>query len=161
MDNNPLKIDLDQLEEDWQKHSNIVKEYSDKLADYRMELDQAEEELKVQTAEAELDIRMKGPAEYNLDKFTEGTITALLQIHPKLQEIRQRIIQKKHDVRIAEGFTNSLEHRKKALENEVQLYIAGYWSLPRTPRENRTEMEKTGRDRTFDRAKKALNKKGK
>jgi capsule polysaccharide export protein KpsE/RkpR len=128
-DNSILKIDLLNLEEEWANQPELYKEWADQLALARKEHEEAKAALEVAKAEASNDIR-KHPKAFDLDKVTEKAIELLYPSHEDYMAAQQKVIDAKYAMDMLQGMVTALDHRKKALEKEVDLHGQGYYSVP-------------------------------
>jgi hypothetical protein len=122
-----IQIHKDHLEDDWETHSELALEWHMKLATAIFLRDTEKEKLVSREAEKSFDIR-NDPKNYGIEKITEGAIDTLLKTDRTLQDLRISVINIDYQVNLLKGVTTAFEHRKKALEEEVSLYIAGYFS---------------------------------
>lgn len=135
-----LEIDILQLEKEWANHPKLYEQFATKLAHARNELEVARDGLKLMEAKTENDIR-QFPDYYGIRKATEGAITKAVVLQDDYQEAVKQVRDAKYAVGLLEAMTESLEHRKKALEKECDLFTSQYWSKPRAPENMREELE--------------------
>lgn len=143
-DNSFLEIDIHQLEREWAGQPDLYKQYADELADARTQLDELESKLDVVKAQLDRDIRDR-PSYYGLPetKTTEGAIKACVLDHKKHKAAVVAVQDARHRVNILQGAVVALDHRKKALEKLVDLWMGGYYSTPRVKGETRERFEET------------------
>ncbi len=67
----------------------------------------------------------------NEKKPTEKAIEAEIIANKEFQELNNKLIEAKYEAKIASGAVSAFEHRKKALENLVTLFITGYNAEPK------------------------------
>ncbi len=126
-----LHIDKNLLDEEWVHQPKLYFEYASELAGARVELEEAKAEFDVVKAETDLNIR-SNPTDYDLpEKTTEVMIGKALIITDEYQEAQKIIFTAKHRVDILSSAVTALDHRKKALENLVELHGRNYFSTPR------------------------------
>lgn len=145
---NDFHIDLARLEEEWVRQPSLAEEYGRQLADARQEYDLAKRRLDVAEAEAERDIRTD-PVSYGISKVTEGAIKAAVILDKRVAKASTEVIQSNHSVGIAEAAKNAIEHRKKALEGAVSLFIAQYYSKPKEPKSANKQFSQSRADSAF------------
>lgn len=133
-----LKINRYKMAEECEQHSSLYQYYADLLAEIRAKVDKAKDRLSVIESEIELDIRINPPKE---PKMTEAVVKALVQSHEVVGGYRETLTRKKEELYHLEAAVASLEHRKRQLDNLVQLLIAGYYSAPKT--ERKPDMKET------------------
>ncbi len=126
-----LHIDKHLLDEEWVHQPKLYFEYASELAQARMELEEAKAEFDVVKAEIDLTIR-SDPTDYDLpEKTTEVMIGKALILTDEYQEAQKIVFTAKHRVDILSSAVTTLDHRKKALENLVELHGRNYFSTPR------------------------------
>ena len=142
------EIDLHNLHEEWVSQVRMYRHYAEKLANARCQYehaktdkDGAEKDQKLIGAEVDLEIRRNSPDKYGLEKLTEKTVENLVLTHKRYKSVQdevfrfQRIaIDLGYKVGMLEATIKTLDNRKKALEDTVQLRQSDYFSEPRPPR---------------------------
>lgn len=131
-----VKINRFKLPQECAEHSSLYQYYADLLAEAKADADGEKDRLNIVEAERELDIR-KNPPES--PKITEAVIKALVQSDKKVIKQKEGLRQVREGLYHLEVAATSLEHRKRMLDNLVQLLIAGYYSAPKTERKPNTE----------------------
>jgi hypothetical protein len=136
------------LDEEWLQQPRLYRKYAERLADARR--DHEQEEAKLELVEAELDKSVRSdPAAYGIDKVSESAIKHCIVADPKYQQQQQAAIDSRHKVNVLTGWLTALDHRKKALEKEVDLFLAGYFAEPKAGKSSREQVEQMGRDAAF------------
>lgn len=132
-----LEIDGDSLDEEWIKQPRLYMKYARASAEIAAERDHAKEVLDVVQAELDIDIR-RNPQKYNLPtdkngipKVTEGAIKSCILLSKEYKLVFDEYTKTKLEADIILAGLRAMEHRKKALEGLVQLYIGEYFSKPR------------------------------
>jgi len=128
-----LAIDPHELDECWLKHPALYMQYSRELADAQRTSTKAKEKLDVVRAEVDKDIRTN-PDKFNLQKVTEGIVSATIALDERYREAQSDLNEKIYEVNILQGAVRAFDHRKKALENMVQLLMMEYFAGPKEPR---------------------------
>ena len=127
-----LTIDEFRLDEEWLRQPKMYGSVATDLADAQKAYSEARAELEVTKSECELSIRRK-PSKYGLEKVTEATVSAALGAHDSVSKATAAVIDAKHAVDVLNAVVHALDHRKKALENLVSLFLADYYSKPHSP----------------------------
>lgn len=130
-----MDIDLANLEVEWQEQPKLYLAAAEELADAKKAAEELELELIVRKAEAEKEVRAE-PEDFGLEKVTEAGVKAAVDTHKKVISLRSKIIEANHLVGLLVGKCRALEHRKRALEKEVDLFLAGYFAAPKEKRRN-------------------------
>lgn len=141
-----FEIDPNRLDEEWLWHPKLYHEHAIKLADARKEYEQKKAELEVLTAEIDREIRLT-PSGFGLEKITETVVANTVIIQPSYRKLQKEVIEAKHNVAIAEAAVSTMEHKKKALENIVQLRGMDYFSEPKLRDKGRPTGRPMGGDR--------------
>lgn len=135
-----LAIDEYNLEREWINQPQLYHRYAEKLAKARLRLDEASASLEVITAEEDKAIRMD-PETYGIDKVTEGSVKSTVLLQENYQDAVEAVNKCKYDVAIMQAAVTALDHRKKALEKLVELFLADYFSSPKVKGGDREAME--------------------
>ena len=126
-------IDLDRLDEAWCAQPGLYHRYAVQLADAKRKHAEAKASLDVVEAETALKIR-KAPEAFLGDvKPTEASIAACVTTQKIVRKALAVVIEAKHACDVLEAAVWALDHKKKGLENMVQLHSMNYFSAPRTP----------------------------
>ena len=126
---NPLELDIE-----WIQQPRKYRYWSELLADAKRELDKAKAEIPIIHSKLLMQIR-KNPEAFNIEKVTEGTVEAAINIHTDYIAITNKVIDLKYNVDILFSAVNAFEQRKTALENLVKLLGQQYFAAPTVPRE--------------------------
>jgi len=134
--NNDLKIDLNALHTEWIKQPSLYMKYSSLAAKAQGERDRAKERIDVIRAECDNDIR-EHLVSYNCPedksgnyKPTEAWISSTIQRQEKFQKVNEEFHSANYVLNLLQGAVRAFDHRKKALEMEVQLWQGNYYSSP-------------------------------
>ena len=123
-----LEIDKFALDEEWIKQPGLYFEWAERVASARQSLDLAKAQLDVKRAEVSLKVRSRKVADKA--KPTEALINTMIETDLTYQEAQNKVIRLKHRVDVLSGMVTALDHRKKALENIVQLDGRQYFAQP-------------------------------
>lgn len=126
-----VKIDINNLDVELLRQAGLFQFWGRREADVLYKKDQIGETLSKCKARIELDIRAN-PTKYKYDgKPTEGAIHSLLILQPEVEEATEAFLKSKYKAKVLGIAVKSFEHKKKALEKLVDLYINGYWASPK------------------------------
>lgn len=128
-----LAIDEHRLDEEWVRQPAVFGRYALKLAEKRSELDAAKSRLDVVEAETDRDIR-KMPENYGISKITEVVVERTIKIQLPYMRAVDKVNRLKHEVAVVQAYVDALDHKKKALENLVMLWLNSYFAEPRLPK---------------------------
>lgn len=158
-----LRIDEDALDREWLSQPELYLEYGEKLADAK----EAEGNLKLaverERAVAYLDIS-KNPVSYGLnEKPTKDAILATVSGLEEVQEVENDYNEAKKISSRLNSAVLAFEQRKSSLTKLTDLYLAGYYSEPKSKmRSTTTNTFKDNRkDRVSDKVGNGLNQKRK
>ncbi len=131
----PNFTDLDEhsLEKEWIAQPKMFHFYARRLADARKEYEEAKINRDIVEAEIDKDIRLH-PDRFMIPKITEEVVKKTTILQRGYKSAQEKVIQAKHRQDVLQASVDALEHRKKALENLVQLWSQDYFSEPRIPR---------------------------
>jgi hypothetical protein len=125
-----IKVDVLNLDKEWQYQSELFLKYSKELADKKEELAKAEEFLEVVKAEAGKRARLKLK---DNAKATEGMVKEEIALDQERKDAATKVIYIQHDVDILTGVVRAFDQRKAALEHLVTLLGQQYFSRPSVP----------------------------
>lgn len=131
MDLQNFQIDENRLDREWILQPERVYQVSIELADAQKELAEARNSLESVTADLSNAIR-QNPEKYNIEKVTEKAVESVLLSRKTYKDAQQLVIDCKHRVDTLQAQATALDHKKRALENLVDLHGMGYFSEPRT-----------------------------
>jgi hypothetical protein len=132
-------IDLARLEEEWLMQPKLYDKYSSKLADAKLDLAEAKSEQEWVIADVKRRLR-KNPQKYGLSKTTDAIIKEASVLHPLWRKAEKAVNEAAHRVDVLNGIINTLEHRKRTLENLVTLFGQSYFSKPKVKREVQSKL---------------------
>ena len=135
-----MNIDPQALEVEWLRQSSLYMNYAEKCAMAERRKNSTKEQLEVIKAECDREIRARKIEAK--EKVTESIIEAAIVDNKKHKEGVQLLLTATYEHNILSFVIKALEHRKKALENLVQLYLSGYFSGPKEPRNGESIREK-------------------
>jgi len=127
-----LKPDQFNLDKEWIAQPEYMLYYLDDMAQARLKMDAAKENIDEVKAQLDGDIR-RDPKKYGLEKLTETLITNTIILQDKYKDAVNQLADTKEDYYRASNVVQALEHRKGALENLVKLYSLGYFAQPTEP----------------------------
>lgn len=134
--NEDLKIDLNDLHGEWLRQSALYMKYAEMAAQSQRMRDQLKEKIDVVRAECDNEIR-NDPALFNCPtdksgafKPTEAWINSTIQRQEKFQKANEEYHSSNYVMNVLKSAVSAFDHRKKALEMEVQLWQGGYYSVP-------------------------------
>jgi hypothetical protein len=151
-------IDLDNLELEWLSHPNKVELVSREIADAKLNLAELESEQEVVESRIKLKIR-DNPEKYGLKSSANEPVKERMVLFKSYKRIIRKINEAKHIVNLLQGAMNTLEHRKKALEDLVTLQGRSYFATPRmeedAPRRVKQKFEAADMKKSFTKKRKS------
>jgi hypothetical protein len=130
-----LVIDKYNLDQEWEEQATLYFDLAVNLADARAAVDRAKAELDLVEAEADKDVRLH-PEKYGVEKITEASVKAAVLASKQRRAAYEDWVVAKHDAAVADAAVSACDHRKRALEKEVDLFLANYFARPRTDRDS-------------------------
>lgn len=153
MENNDLRINVDELDKEWMMLPQIYNEYSLQAEIVDSELRKTKMSIDTRRAEISKHIRenaKKYAAEYGVSSLTEKFIETLIENDEEIQRMELEIISLERNKRIYATAVRGLEMKRDALKNLTALFQSEYFSIPAINRrieEYREAQEKfEGRD---------------
>ena len=143
-----FEIDIYQLDQEWVKQPKNYYYYASEMVIARKNWEECKASKDLVEAELSKSIRST-PSEYGIEKVTEGSITTAIISDEKYQDEITSVINAKNKVDTIQAILDALEHKKKALENIVQLQLANYFAQPRIKGEDGEIMKQRKIDRAF------------
>ena len=151
-----LKIDKYSLHEQWEIQPSLYIKWAEKSAEAMYERDKAKELLDLISAEVEFEIR-NNPQNYGLkEKPTESAIKSKIIIDEKYIKSNENYLLSKKNAAIISGVLVALEHKKKALEAEVSLWLGGYYSEVKVPQEMHKQIKQVNDSKIVKKLKKRI-----
>jgi hypothetical protein len=87
-------------------------------------------------------------------------VESILEVQPEFQAARKAVVDAQYAVDVIKGAVVALDHRKKALEKESELWLGQYWARPREPAgEVGRQMNDARSQAAYERSREALAKK--
>ncbi len=130
---NDISIDPHALEQEWMDQPALYHEYSQLTVAAQKEKDKAKQKLDICKSRLDLDIR-KHPEKYDLPKIVEATVLSTIQIHPDYIDAMDKHTNAVYQYNMLSNTVYALEHKKKALENMVSLWLGSYFAGPKEPK---------------------------
>jgi hypothetical protein len=147
-----IKINRFKLEEECERHVSLYHYYSKARAETKAELDDANDKLKL--ASAEVDQYLRGHwDEPSYGKQTENALKNVLETHPRITKLKDSIRDIQKNLYILDASTFALDHRKSMLDNLVTLLVKGFYSAPNGGK------RKDANDEVVDEIRSKINKK--
>lgn len=158
-----LTIDPMSLDKEWERQSNLYYQASGEASEAFENLTALKDYLNVKTSEIALQYRSGELQKMDSDdkpiKVTDKALDALLGADETLAKIKKEIREQKKVYDDAGALVSALEHKKKALENSVSLYLSGYFSEPRVKQSEGTTPSRDINDYATDKQREGLNSK--
>lgn len=145
-----LQVDENNLDREWLGQPTLYFSYAAKLADAQRDLDMARNRLSVAKAEADQSIR-RDPKLYGMEKVTEASVASAVAAEEGCVNAAELVAAARHRVDVFQAAVDALQHRRKALESLVTLFMANYYSKPRASGEAKEKMEHVEQRQTFRR----------
>lgn len=130
-----LAIDLDNLHSEWQFHSSIRYKYACKISELDQKVKKAHEKIKVERSKLIRNAHENSEKIFDKKKPTAPEVEAYYRTHEDHKKAKDELIKAEYDLSMAYNAVYAFNDRKNALENEVKLFLANYFSTPREERE--------------------------
>lgn len=125
-----FNIDPNNLDKEWIEQPGLFFTWASKLADARRDHEDAKSELDVVRAELSRDIR-EDPETYGITKLTEAVVALVIPEQQEYIDAAKALSKARHRQDIYQAAVNALDHRKRALENLVDLHGQNYFAKPK------------------------------
>jgi len=144
-------IDQNKLDREWVQQPALCRKYSERLAAAQQELEQAEAALEVM--DADLDYKYRRRAEKEKKKVTETVIKS--QVCRSIEHLTRvgQVQEARYKVNMLKAAVKTIDHRKTALENLVDLRLADYFSEPRAGKSSAADLDERRKERVRARGK--------
>lgn len=140
-EDSPLTLDLHNLHLEAQRQAQLYKKWSDKLANAANDATTAKSA--VELAEADLMLKInKSPGKYGLEKTTGPLLEAAVIVQSEYQKAVEAQSEAEHRRDTLKGMVTALDHKKKMIELEVQLFLSSYFGEPRVKGGDSNEINK-------------------
>jgi len=127
-------IDPQQLDLECVRQTDLFFKYAHQSVDAQVEVDRAKMRLEVVEAGLELAIR-KDPEQFGLIKPTESAIKAAVRLDNKYSNALERYINAKREAKLLEIAVDTMDQKKRMLENLITLHGQQYFAGPSVPRD--------------------------
>ncbi len=127
-----FRIDQNTLDKEWISQPRFYHKYAIMLADARRIYEQAKADKELVSAELDREVRLN-PTKFGVTKITEGVVEQTIILQREYRKAHDACIDAKHEVDVVQAHVDTLDHRKKALEDLVKLFLADYFSKPKDP----------------------------
>lgn len=124
-----FEIDPDQLREEWLLQVKVFRKHALELAGKRADYERAKARLAVVEAELDYEIRLE-PEKFKVGHITEPVVKRTIILQPAHKKAVEDCIKAKHEMDISQADVDTLEQKKRALENAVRLHLSVFWSDP-------------------------------
>lgn len=128
MDYYDVSIELSKLHIEFIKQVKLYEHWSRKLSDFGTIKDNRKKELEEHEAHLDLYLRKNWDGLHSEVKLTEASIKSAIKTDEEQIARNEDYLKALSDYNAALTMKNVLEQRKTALENEVKLYTAGYFT---------------------------------
>lgn len=126
-----LDIPLDQLDAVAARIPKRMFDWGIALADIKKRVKQQQRRVKSVFAELDIAVR-RNPQEYGLEKVTEASVTAVIEVNELYKEAVDRAIQLEYNKEVIENYLQSLSEMGREIRNLTELFAHMYWAKPNT-----------------------------
>lgn len=144
-------IDPYALDKELLRQASLTYHWAERQADAQRDQDEAKAKLDVTRANLDLDVR-SNPEAYGIAKISEKTVESAVLTQQAYQDGLREIAKARHDLDVFKAAVQACEHKKRALEKLVDLFLAGYFGEPKINNDNKAEVDEM--------QKRAIRKKG-
>lgn len=119
------QIDPMQLDKEWLRQIDMYWYWSRRAAKMKTDVELYAGIVATKKAEAQQDIR-ENPTAYKLDKVVADTVNAAVQTHKMVVAAIDKYNKKRYQLDLINAVLVTLDHRRRALDNLVQLQRMNY-----------------------------------
>lgn len=138
------RIDEQALDLEWLRQPKLYFKWASAYAAAKRDVSEAKAELDVTKAEVAAEIR-KDPGFYGC-KGTVDAVNECAMLQPEYKAALRKLHRMQYHQDVIGAAVSSLDHRKKALENLVDLHSQNYFSEPRAKPASREAVDNMERD---------------
>ena len=143
-----VEIDELQLDKEWIRQPRLFRKYAFAVADAKLAVANRKADLDLAKADLGLKIR-EDPETFGVKKVTDASVGAAVIVQAEYRTALRRYNKAKHGLDMLMAVVEALEHRKKALENLVQLFSMNYFAEPKEKVNNeRSDFKERVKQRT-------------
>lgn len=122
-----LKVSKLHLDEVAEVQGEKERFYGDAVADAQRERDEADNRLDLRSGE--LWIEMRG-SQLNGKAPTAEDVKAMVARHPEIVELKQRLVEASHGLKLAQSAERAIQSTKSMIETLQRLHGASYFATP-------------------------------
>ena len=137
---NPFGINKFALDKEWERQPELYIKYAEELAEAKTTLDKCKTRHDSTCAMVSMEIR-KSPEDFNVQKVTDASVNAAILLDKRVKLKKKRVIEARYRVSLLDAAVGACEHRKKTLENLVNLWSQSYFAEPRVDGKTMNRME--------------------
>lgn len=142
-------IDKHRLDDEWFSHPRKFHQVAMQAAESRSAFEKAKANKELVAATLSIQIR-KNPDKFGLEKVTDSAIEKMVVMNEEYQNANDELLDAKKQMDEDEVAVQTMDHRKKALEKSVDLFLSDYWSTPRSRNsDTRNAVSKAERETAF------------
>lgn len=131
-----LEINRSSLDYEWLKQPTLYQMWSEELAKADSERYRAKERLDLISAEIDSEIRLN-PKHFGLERATDSAIKSRILLDERYKQANEEVVKTRENYAVISGILEALQHKKAALGDCVRMMLAGYFSSPNIPKEER------------------------
>jgi hypothetical protein len=146
-----ISINRFKLDEEWAEQPRSHHKLCLDAADAKLKVAESKAELELVEAELDHEIRLH-PSRFGVEdgRLTEKVVANAVLRSKRYQEAQATYLRARHALDVMEAAVSASEHKKKALESEVQLFLSGYFANPRAKGDVKSEMDERKRKKLYE-----------
>lgn len=133
-------IDENQLEKEWVTQPEMFHDVALALAEAKDVYAKAKARIDVVKAEVDLEFQ-RDPEAFGFAKVTVALAKTVVDSDVRVVKTIREAIDAKHEVDVLDAAVFAMDHRKKALESLVSLWLADYFSTPRADKASTQKLD--------------------
>lgn len=140
-------IDIHALPAEWERQPQLFIYWAEEHAHAMQRRDQAKDQLDLQRAQLDSDLRINFTEYGFAAKPTEAAISAAILQQPDYATAVTKLSDESVNMNIMMAAKNGMETKRKALENLTQLQIAGFYGANTAPAQAKVAHAKKAQDK--------------
>lgn len=128
------KVDPTQLDMECVRQTDLFFKYAEAGVDAQIAEERAKRKLETVQARLEMACR-RDPESFKLQKPTESAVAAAVRLHPDFEAAQEEYLKAKKEARLIQVAVDTMDQKKRMLENLITLHGQQYFAGPSVPRD--------------------------
>jgi hypothetical protein len=125
-----IEVDQHNLDEEWCVQPGKHQRFCEALAEAQLDADQAKAKLELTEAKIKVQAR-QDPRKFGFEKATDDVVDTVVKGSKSYHTALEALNQARYKVNVLRARVEASEHKKRALENLVELHGRAYFAAPK------------------------------